>query len=691
MNDLDYFIIQRSIEGIEMEIIEGGHTSEDRCIELTSVTVAWPKIKHIDGVDVQIKCAHWQEIDDLTRPILHVQITNKSQKEFSFLPIKVFFYEMSNRKLWSYDSNYMISFLGDNLSPGECKMGLVKSSVGYHGMRPEEMLPALSAHIFIDDSFYGSVIIPGKYTEDNELYSLKALNNSSDYTFFRFYNGDFGLFVTENRWILNDKLYIPYLKIAILNQSQNVQTDIKIKAVFYTIDTKELWSEVTSNVVAYGSKLLPGFKTESFLRSSHGFVNQLSEENLPDIYAEIYVNETFYGYVIVNRTYDYKHVQDLIFKDTVAIEIKKSIIKRPPVPYRPIVISKHWEKSGSLYVPRLAISVVNLCREEAKNISLKVIYYDITNWNLWSVVSNDLVGKGDTPIRCGYRKTAFLYATTGFENKIDEGNLPRIIAELYINDTFYGSIDVDCSYQYCSYDLPVNKEHVANNYKFVRVNNMDFLPVVKQNCWVENTDIFAPYLRLDITNQQESPACEMNVTVKYTNETIHKEWGEATRKDLTSHVPLKHGYNVSAFLKGSYGYKKKINEDSLPTIKAHIFINDIPYGSVIINRSYNNDVVDEPIFTNTGEKEDSVENLINDFEGWNKESFLGKMGYSTSEHQSKRREILNAAIKKYGHHRVIEHINFLINMRIKQENGEAKYHRAISIWKEDMEYIRHIT
>ena len=235
MNDLDYFIIQRSIEGIEMEIIEGGHTSEDRCIELTSVTVVWPKIKHIDGVDVQIKCAHWQEIDDLTRPILHVQITNKSQKEFSFLPIKVFFYEMSNRKLWSYDSNYMISFLGDNLSPGECKMGLVKSSVGYHGMRPEEMLPALSAHIFIDDSFYGSVIIPGKYTEDNELYSLKALNNSSDYTFFRFYNGDFGLFVTENRWILNDKLYIPYLKIAILNQSQNVQTDIKIKAVFYTI------------------------------------------------------------------------------------------------------------------------------------------------------------------------------------------------------------------------------------------------------------------------------------------------------------------------------------------------------------------------------------------------------------------------------------------------------------------------
>ena len=66
------------------------------------------------------------------------------------------------------------------------------------------------------------------------------------------------------------------------------------------------------------------------------------------------------------------------------------------------------------------------------------------------------------------------------------------------------------------------------------------------------------------------------------------------------------------------------------------------------------------------------------------------MGYSTHKPENERREILYKAVREYGKQRIIEHISFLVNMRLAQDNGEEKYKRAIRVWKEDLVYIRNI-
>ena len=66
------------------------------------------------------------------------------------------------------------------------------------------------------------------------------------------------------------------------------------------------------------------------------------------------------------------------------------------------------------------------------------------------------------------------------------------------------------------------------------------------------------------------------------------------------------------------------------------------------------------------------------------------MGYSTNKAEDERHEILYTAARQYGKQRIIDHISFLVNMRLAQENGEEKFKRAIKIWKEDLVYIRNI-
>lgn len=64
------------------------------------------------------------------------------------------------------------------------------------------------------------------------------------------------------------------------------------------------------------------------------------------------------------------------------------------------------------------------------------------------------------------------------------------------------------------------------------------------------------------------------------------------------------------------------------------------------------------------------------------------MGYSTSKSTDKRHEILRTAVSDYGKQRVVDHITFLVNIRMSQKNGATKFANAISIWKSDIAYVR---
>ena len=84
-------------------------------------------------------------------------------------------------------------------------------------------------------------------------------------------------------------------------------------------------------------------------------------------------------------------------------------------------------------------------------------------------------------------------------------------------------------------------------------------------------------------------------------------------------------------------------------------------------------------------------NLLNDFPRkensigeLNHESFLMEMGYNTSVYPSKRHEILGKAIQRFGKRRVVDLLQFHINLR--KGNGN-RYSRAIRIWREDIDFV----
>lgn len=68
-------------------------------------------------------------------------------------------------------------------------------------------------------------------------------------------------------------------------------------------------------------------------------------------------------------------------------------------------------------------------------------------------------------------------------------------------------------------------------------------------------------------------------------------------------------------------------------------------------------------------------------------SFLGEAGYSTSESETRRRDILARCVAKYGKNKVVNQLRVNMDLRLKQKNGAARYERALNIWRGDIWYV----
>lgn len=202
----------------------------------------------------------------------------------------------------------------------------------------------------------------------------------------------------------------------------------------------------------------------------------------------------------------------------------------------------------------------------------------------------------------------------------------------------------------------------------------------------KNQTIYAPFIRVDITNQLEVPAKNISVKAIFYNESKKEIWSEASTSAISSSVPLRPGYNVSAFLRAGQGFNSMISTDSLPDITADIYINNQFYGTTKMDKVYNGNTVEEPLVNDVSKEED--EKLL--AKSWNAASFLGERGYSTSKSDSQRQTILKNAVKDYGKQRIIDHISFLVNMRLAQEGGAIKYANAIAKWKSDLAFVRNL-
>lgn len=68
-------------------------------------------------------------------------------------------------------------------------------------------------------------------------------------------------------------------------------------------------------------------------------------------------------------------------------------------------------------------------------------------------------------------------------------------------------------------------------------------------------------------------------------------------------------------------------------------------------------------------------------------SFLGEAGYSTSESEIRRHNILARCVNEYGKNKVINQLKTNMNLRMKQKDGNIRYSKAINVWRGDIWYI----
>lgn len=102
------------------------------------------------------------------------------------------------------------------------------------------------------------------------------------------------------------------------------------------------------------------------------------------------------------------------------------------------------------------------------------------------------------------------------------------------------------------------------------------------------------------------------------------------------------------------------------------------------SRDYVNAPV-SPTYINTKiQREEGVPSNAENYKSLNPESFLKKMGYSTSVGEPERRKILDEALKLYSTRRITDLLCTFINIH---KNQKKNYSRAISVWQSDCEYI----
>lgn len=96
-----------------------------------------------------------------------------------------------------------------------------------------------------------------------------------------------------------------------------------------------------------------------------------------------------------------------------------------------------------LYTPYLKVLVTNQRGKSASKITLDVVFYNESTKEIWDDETYYLVGLGDTALKDGYSKRAFIKSSVGYQKKIDESILPTITAEISINGQIYETVKIN--------------------------------------------------------------------------------------------------------------------------------------------------------------------------------------------------------------------------------------------------------
>lgn len=535
-------------------------------------------------------------------PYVKVNVTNKKVEAVSKITVKVVFYDETEKSIMSDETSYLVSSSDDPLKPEYSKTAFVKASVGYRSKLSESKLPAITAEVYVNDMLYGQVEIAKTYSEKAVSLFLIGEQTTIKTEVPTFETNDpFGVVITASYWGANtgytgQTLYVPYVKIKVTNQQEKDAEKIVVKAIFLNESDQSVLDDESDYLISYSdTPLKTGFNKTSYMKAGVGYKRQIPTENLPTVKAEIYVNDEYYGKVDISNTYQEETLDIALSKGKSENELDSSVAIDTKNPYLVTVVGNCWTlESGfgsSLYVPYLKLNVLNQSGEPIQKMKLIAVFYDEAEKVVWSDESDYLVSSSDSPIRHGYSKTSFIKASVGYRAKIDESKLPKLTAEIYLDDKLVGETEIKNTYLESALSEQLTKKEIIEEETASSEHEDPFEVIITTNCWSANSGIsstlYAPYLKIKAINQQENPADKATIKVVFYNISEKTLWSDETSYLISSSdTPLKNGYGKVAFVRASVGYKSKIPESMMPQITAEIYVNNELYGEVKINNTY---------------------------------------------------------------------------------------------------------
>jgi hypothetical protein len=113
-------------------------------------------------------------------------------------------------------------------------------------------------------------------------------------------------------------------------------------------------------------------------------------------------------------------------------------------------VDSEWDWSGSLgnrlLHPQLRIKFKNISDKDIDRLVVKATFINTSNKEIFDDALTYVIGYGDTPLRPGYSKTAYLTSSVGYKSDLAALNFPNLVAEIYVNDKFYKKIRIRKKY-----------------------------------------------------------------------------------------------------------------------------------------------------------------------------------------------------------------------------------------------------
>lgn len=159
---------------------------------------------------------------------------------------------------------------------------------------------------------------------------------------------------------------------------------------------------------------------------------------------EIYINESHPADLIQKAKENISYYK----KEYEIIKVERESEKITGI--RIVSVNSEWDWSGLLgdriLCPLLKIKFKNISDKDIDRLEVKATFINTSNNEIFGDALTYLIGYGDTPLRPGYSKTAYLTSSVGYKSDMVALSFPNLVAEIYVNAKFYKKIRISKKY-----------------------------------------------------------------------------------------------------------------------------------------------------------------------------------------------------------------------------------------------------